>query len=199
MDENESAELVARWQTGDEQAADALFRRYAERLIALARTRLSEKLARRLDPEDVVQSAYRSFFAGARAGRYALEQSGDLWRLLVAITLHKLHHQVERHTSAKRAVYREQNVPNAGSIGSIPVAALAAEPSPAEAVALADELEQVMRALNSQQRQVLERRLHGATLDEIAAALQCSQRTVRRVMNQIREYLDSYYREHCQP
>ena len=35
-----------------------------------------------------MQSAYRSFFVGVREGRYALERGGDLWRLLVALTLH---------------------------------------------------------------------------------------------------------------
>src|SRR5262249_16649412 len=60
-----SAELLSRWRKGDEEAASALFRRYAEQLIVLARGHLSEKLAHRLDPQDVVQSAYRSFFTGA--------------------------------------------------------------------------------------------------------------------------------------
>ncbi len=57
-----SAQLLIRWREGDQAAADALFRRYAERLIGLVRLRLSEKLARRVDPEDIVQSVYRSFF-----------------------------------------------------------------------------------------------------------------------------------------
>src|SRR5437879_3375640 len=102
-----SAELMARWRQGDQEAAEELFRRYAERLLALARSRLSARLARHVDPEDVVQSAFRSFFTGARADRFALRRSGDLWRLLVAITLHKLQHQVERHTAGKRTAVRE--------------------------------------------------------------------------------------------
>src|SRR5947209_20413942 len=105
--DNLSADLVMRWRDGDQRAAGELFERYAERLIALASSRLSARLARHVDPEDVVQSAYRSFFVGARDGRYVLGRSGDLWRLLVAITLHKLQHQVERHTAGKRSVVRE--------------------------------------------------------------------------------------------
>src|SRR5262245_34099594 len=101
--------LLDRWRAGDQQAAAELFRRYADRLIALARSRLSRKLAQRVDPEDVVQSAYRSFFADTRAGRYALERGGDLWQLLVAITLHKLQLQVKKNNRQKRAVEREQN------------------------------------------------------------------------------------------
>ena len=61
-----SVRLVARWQAGDQQAAAEMFHRYAERLTALARSRLATKLASRVDPDDVVQSAYRSFFADLR-------------------------------------------------------------------------------------------------------------------------------------
>src|SRR5262245_48945137 len=80
--------LLARWRDGDQQAATDLYQRYADRLIALARNYLSAKVAPRLDAEDVVQSVVRSFFHRARAGRFAVDQSDELWRLLVAITLH---------------------------------------------------------------------------------------------------------------
>ena len=78
MADHESAALLARWRDGDQQAAAELVQRFTGRLLALARGQLSDKLARRVDPEDVVQSAYRSFFAGARADRYVLQRSGDL-------------------------------------------------------------------------------------------------------------------------
>ena len=57
--------LLERFRSGDELAAEALFSRYFERLTSLARTRLSSSLKRRTDPEDIVQSVYRSFFIGA--------------------------------------------------------------------------------------------------------------------------------------
>ena len=47
-----SAELLARWRAGDEQAAGKLWRRYAVRLIALARKRLSASMNRHVDAED---------------------------------------------------------------------------------------------------------------------------------------------------
>src|SRR5262245_21331099 len=101
--------LLTRWQAGDQEAATLLFRRYAGQLIGLARSRLSGKVNQRFDAEDVVQSAYRSFFLRARAGQYDCEKDDDLWQLLVSITLHKLHHHVERHTARKRAVKAEMN------------------------------------------------------------------------------------------
>ncbi len=92
-DHGTSAELLARFQDGDDRAAEEIFERYIDRLTRLARSRLSPKLAHRLDAEDVVMSAWRSFFVAAGAGRFSLKRSGDLWRLLVSITLHKLYRQ----------------------------------------------------------------------------------------------------------
>jgi RNA polymerase sigma-70 factor (ECF subfamily) len=187
--EERSAELMARWRGGDQQAAGALFRRYAERLVALARSRLAARLNRHFDPEDVVQSAYRSFFGAARAGRYALRRSGDLWRLLVAITLHKLRHRVERHEAGKRAVTREEHFGGESSLFGLGVRAFAKEPSPSEAAALADTLEQVFRGLEPLQRRMAELRLQGYALEEIAALVHRSERTVRRLMEQVKERL----------
>ena len=63
--------LLERFRGGDDLAAEAIFARYFDRLTALARSRLSARLARRADPEDIALSAYRSFFVEAREGRYA--------------------------------------------------------------------------------------------------------------------------------
>lgn len=186
---NQSADLMMRWRDGDQQAARELFLRYAERLLALARSRLSAKLARHVDPEDVVQSAYRSFFVGARDGRYILERSGDLWRLLVAITVHKIHGQVERHTAGKRAIARELAPGDESGLFGLQAVALAREPTPADAAALADTLEHVLGGLESRERRMVELRLQGYRLEEIAAELQRSERTVRRVLEQVKHEL----------
>ncbi len=185
----QSADLVARWRDGDEAAAGELFHRYAERLIALARSRLSERLARHVDPEDVVQSAYRSFFTGARAGRYVLARDGDLWRLLVAITLHKLQHQVERHTAGKRNPARACPAGPRDNLLGLEAEVPDREPTPAEAAALADTLEQLFRGLEPVERRMVELRLQGWRLEEIAAQLQRSERTVRRLLERVKERL----------
>jgi RNA polymerase sigma factor (sigma-70 family) len=190
MTDERSGDLIAQWRQGNEQAAAELFHRYASQLVALARSRLSAKLNRRLDPEDVVMSAYRSFFAGARQGQFEVERGGDLWRLLVTMTLHKLHRQVKRHSRDKRAVARERDATNGSGMSSFEAQLQAREPSPLEAAALADELEMMMAHLEPLQRRMLELRLQGYNLLEIAAATQRTERTVRRVLDLIRDLMD---------
>lgn len=181
--------LVARWRGGDQQAAEKLFGLYAGRLIALAQGRLSNRLAGRVDAEDVVQSAYRSFFSGARADRFSLQHGGGLWRLLVAITLHKLSDQVDRHTAERRTVDAERHFAGEDSLVALGARLAVRNPSPVDAIALADELEQVMRSLEPQPRRILELRLQGHDLAEIATQVACSERTVIRVLKRIKEQL----------
>lgn len=186
-------QLVSRWRSGDQAAANELFQRYADKLIGLAHRRLSTQLAARIDAQDVVQSVYCAFFVGARDGRFVLEQSGDLWRLLVAITLHKLRRQVERHTADKRNVGAERQLHDPESMYGISYQALAREPSPEEAVALTDTLQEIMAGLDPVQRHMVELRLQGYSVGEIVLETQRSATTVRRVLDRFREKLGVDY------
>ena len=178
--------LMERYRAGDESAADALFSRYFERLTLLARSRLSAWLASRTDPEDVVLSVYRSFFVHAREGRFELRRGGDLWRLLAAITKHKLLRQARRHDADRRAVAREVPLESADE-GRFFLRGQ--EPTPEDTVALADELESVLARLDRFARRVLELRMQGAQLSEIAEDTGRSERTVRRALGQLRELM----------
>jgi RNA polymerase sigma factor (sigma-70 family) len=163
-------------QAGDERAAGEVFGRYVERLTRLARSRLAARLAARVDPEDIVQSAYRSFFVAARRRRFVVEESGDLWRLLVEVTLHKLYRQAARHQAQRRNVARDR----AASDGSVWQRVAAGEPTPEQAAIATDELEAVLTKLPPRGRQVVELVLQGYEQREIAAKLGCAERTVRR-------------------
>jgi RNA polymerase sigma-70 factor (ECF subfamily) len=190
-----SVNLIARWRRGDETAATELFQRYAERLLSLAHRHLSSRLGQRVDAEDIVQSVCQSFFTGARDGRYVLDRSGDLWRLLVAITLHKLNDKYRRHTADKRSLTREQTLHAEDSRFGLSIQAAANEPSPEEAVTLADLVEHVMRTLDPVERRILELRLQGNSMEEIVAVTNRCRHTVRRVLRDVRQHLEEWYPE----
>lgn len=190
MDGHETRDIFDRFRSGDEDAARQVVDRYLTRLVALARSRLSEKLARKVDPDDIVQSALRSFFVRARDGQYAIERAGDLWALLAAITKHKLLKKARHYGQQKRDAGVEQPI-----IGADNNAAFAGQPPEAEAIALADEVEAMMRELDPLQREMLELRLQGKPIPEVAAAVQRSERTVRRFLGSFRDQLEERFKE----
>src|SRR5262249_16338172 len=95
-------------QQSDDEAARRVFERFAGRLIALARSQLDERLRQKVDPEDVVQSAFRSFFHRCGDGRFTLDSWDGVWSLLVLITLRKCGKQVDYFLAQARDVRREQ-------------------------------------------------------------------------------------------
>jgi RNA polymerase sigma factor (sigma-70 family) len=179
-----SDELLRRLGKGDEDAAQHVFHEYLERLTALARSRLSSRLGSRIDPDDVVMSAYRSFFVRARRGDFELTEGRDLWHLLAEITLHKLYRQSAHHAAQRRSVQRETS-----DATGAPPQAISHEPPPEGAALLADELSAVMAELSADERAALELRLQGMELEAIAKSLGKSERTVRRWLDTAKDSL----------
>ena len=156
-----------------EDAAGELFRRYSERVLRFLRPRLTDRLAGRVEPDDVAQSVFNSFFRGVRDGGFTFHQREDVWRLLVGIAVHKLHNQCRRHHAAGRDVSRE--------VADPVFEAVARDPTPDEAAAVGDELEHSLRSRTARDREIIERYVGGEPQEQIAAAVNWSQRTVRRV------------------
>jgi DNA-directed RNA polymerase specialized sigma24 family protein len=96
---------------------------------------------------------------------------------------------VERHTADKRSINLEEPLAEPNSLMGIPAEMWAREPSPAEAVMLAETLEEVLRGLKPDQRRMVELRLQGHTLPQIAVQTQYSLATVERLLDRVKRRL----------
>jgi RNA polymerase sigma-70 factor (ECF subfamily) len=175
------AELMARLRSGDADAARAVFDRFARRLVALAASRLPPALAPKVDPEDVVQSVFRSFFLRHRDARLAPESWDRLWILLTVLTVRKCGHQVEYFRASRRDLRREA-FPRPASDSAPDWDAAAPDPTPLEAALLAETLQQVLDDLRPDQRPIVLLRLQGYTHREISEQVSRTERTVERVL-----------------
>jgi RNA polymerase sigma-70 factor (ECF subfamily) len=193
-DDDEFDELMARLRGGDDDAAAEVFHRFARRLVALARSRLDERMRGKVDPEDVLQSVFRSFFTRQRDGQFDVESWGGLWGLLAVMTVRKCANRVAYFRAACRAADRERGpAPAEGS--DAPWEAMADEPTPSEAAALTETLEALMRGLEDRDRGILTLHLQGYTIPEISEQTGRSERTVCRVMDRVRNHLRRMDRE----
>lgn len=184
------ARLMARLRSGEDAAAREVFERFAGRLVALARGRFNRVLARKVDPEDVVQSAFKSFFVRHREGKLEVGDCGGLWNLLTLITLRKCADRAEYFLAERRDAAREVTGSAGGDSPDAWLVALDREPRPEEAVILAETVERLFREVGAHERPVLELSLQGYTASEIGARLNRAERSVRRLREHIRERLE---------
>jgi len=176
-------DLIAAFKAGSESAAGELFDRYCEKLMRLARRRIGQRMAARVDPEDVIQSAFRTFFVRVRNDEFTFEGENDLFKLLVRLTVNKALRQIAYHRAAKRNPGKEAGQ---GSDDQDVMAGLVAhEPAPEVAVAVIEELERFLGQLPDFDRRVLELKLQGNTTTEIAEELGSYDRKIRRVLERI--------------
>jgi RNA polymerase sigma-70 factor (ECF subfamily) len=180
MDEADStADLVERLRSGDPDAAEKLFARYARQLTQVAERHLSRKVAGREDGEDVVQSVFRTFFRRSVRGEFQIDSSAKIWRLLVQITLRKARAKARHHTAEARNVGAEAASDDSAWLLDV----ASQEPGPEEAAILVDQIEVLLRGLPAQYCQILEMRLQGQAVADIAEKLNVSRQSVYRALS----------------
>ena len=186
----DSIDLLNRIQGGDEAAATELFDRYVGRMIALAGSRLSSAMKRRVAPEDIVQSACRSFFRNAAENKFEMQQPGQLWGLLAAITINKVRDQAKFHSAQKRNVSSESSMNASRSCYGLVPATLVDEPTTAEVAEMEEQLARILNGMPGLKRSIFELYLQNQSPAEIASQVRRSMRTVRRTLEEIRTELE---------
>jgi RNA polymerase sigma factor (sigma-70 family) len=180
---------------GDREVLHEFWGRYGQLLHDVADRHLAPNLRRRVGPEDVAQSACRTFLRRARDGEFRLQDSEDLWRLLCAITLTKVREQTRFHLRQKRGLAQEVHADAAGGGEPSAFGAVAPGPTPAEAAEFADQLQKVIATLDDEEKQILDLKLQDFTHVEVAERLGCSERTVRRVVKKLQARLARAFEE----
>jgi RNA polymerase sigma-70 factor (ECF subfamily) len=163
-DADAHADLIRRVRAGDADAAEELWRRYEPLLRREVRLRLRDPRLRRLfDEGDVCQSVMASFFVRAAAGQFDLDRPEQLQRLLLQMGRNKVTTHARKHLAQRRDFRLVEPSPDAAD------AAAGADPSPSQAVAWRDLLQQFRDRLDEEERQLADLRARGHSWPEIAA------------------------------
>lgn len=165
---------------------EAIFDQYSQRLVALAQRNLSVRLQGRVDGEDIAQSVLRTFFRRSELGEFQIDASTDLWKLLVKITLNKVHNQARHHQADKRNLNREQTPEQDCDFEFF----VSREPNPADAAELVDQLERLLDGLPEAHREIFGLVVQGYSRTEVAEKLKVSRMTVHRVLDLLRGKLE---------
>ena len=191
---NSFAEFLARLLSGEDAAAQELFGRFTHQLTALALRHIDAGLRHKVDPEDVVQSAYKSFFVRYGPGNLDVVNWNSLWGLLTLITVRKCAERAAYHRAGCRDAAREVSPPR-GDEAAPWLEPLGREPTPLEAAVLTETVEQLLADLDEEERPILELSLQGYTTREIGERLGRAERTVRLLREGVRLRLERMQRE----
>ncbi len=176
--------LIKRIQLGDDDAATALFHRYAVRIRGLAHKQTSPELRLRFDDDDVMQSVFRTFFRRVARGSYNLPDGDELWGLLLVITLNKVRALAGRHRAVRRSVqstspltHHDIQFPSTGNHDQQSAAMLVLT------------LREFADELTPDERTILDLRMQGFGVTEIASQCGRTRRTVERILQKLRHSL----------
>ena len=182
MKNNSSEKLLAGYTDGSpSESFDASLKihsRYKNRLILLAKKRLLGVLKSKIDPDDIAQEVFTTFFAMADQNEVRWKERGDLWRLLAGIAINKVKQQFEHYSTLKRDLKAESRLPNTAlQVGERDVSELT------------ELVEHVLESEKPLVTTILNLRLAGFSSEEIAERVGRSTRTIRRLLESLKAKL----------
>jgi DNA-directed RNA polymerase specialized sigma24 family protein len=184
-----------------DEAARIIWERFSTRLQSLVRRHLDNRIRRREDEQDILQSMYASFCTGQLEGMSPPSSREELWKLLVRITMCKVVNTAHRHMAARRDVRRERADAKARRPGDslFPRWMLEhvdrAQPSPEEKLIVLEEIKRLLQALPEELRAIVLWKLEGFTNADIASKMGRTVRCVELKMQLVRKRLESGSRD----
>ncbi len=177
----------AQMQSGDQQAATALWAHFFPRLLGLARHVLRTHKLSTVQPEDAAQSAFASFWHRTEQGGFVQNLNrNDLWKIMATITVRKARRHLARELTDKRGggqVRNESSLPS-GSDGEFRFDKEFAGLRSGEFDLACEEL---LGSLETNElRSIAVYKLMDYTNREIAVLLQCTERRIERKLQVIR-------------
>jgi RNA polymerase sigma-70 factor, ECF subfamily len=176
--------ILTELKAGDNVPFVKLFDMYSTRLKALARERIGHRLRGQGEESDILQSLWLSFDRRVKDGEFdRLSGWGELWSLLACITVRKCVDRIRYFTALSRMA--------PDRTGAYAIERVDGEPTSEEDAIYEEEFQGLMSRLNDRDRHILTLHLQGSDLEEIAASSGWSERTVARVLGNIREELEA--------
>jgi RNA polymerase sigma-70 factor, ECF subfamily len=191
LSEPSDQQLLEELRSGSHEAATTLYRRYAKRLRQLIRSKCSAALARRLDADDILQSVFHAFFKGAKGGCYQVPAGEEIWPLLLVIALNKIRTQGSYHRAAKRDIRLTCGLEDSTVLRQAVQELETHEPKPLLQLVANEAMERIPPSM----REIIQLRLAGHEVEEIAQLVGRSKRTVERILQTCRQQLSELLEE----
>jgi RNA polymerase sigma-70 factor (ECF subfamily) len=181
------ATFLTRIQAGDEDAARELLSRYEAEVRLVVRRQLPRLLRSRFDSLDFLQSVWGDFFQRVRNGPAEFHDERHLVGFLARAAKNKVIDEYRRAASQKGNMHREE--PLWGD-GQRPRDLAAAGASPSQVAEAREAYDRLLVLLPTDRRTILTLKAEGLSSREIGDRLGVSERTVQRVLEDLRRRVE---------
>jgi RNA polymerase sigma factor (sigma-70 family) len=182
QEESELRRFLARIRDGDDDAARELLQRYEAKVRLVVRRQLPRLLRSRFDSLDFVQSIWKSFFRRIKTSPTALEDAENLVGFLARAARNKVIDEYRRASSHKQDMRREESMWEGTEPRELPDNC----DTPREVAEANEALRRLREMVPESRRMIFDLKAEGLTAIEIATRLGLSERTVRRVIENLR-------------
>jgi RNA polymerase sigma-70 factor (ECF subfamily) len=141
---------------------------------------MADPLRAQVEPEDIVQSVFKSIFRGMNAGVYEAPAGGSLWHLIAVIAVHKVRKNASRRLAEKRDARKTQSLDDFD--GDLDTEQLSPE-------AMECAIREAVEGLKESEQEIVMLRVQGYSVEEIAQRVNKSRRTTERLLQSARESL----------
>lgn len=171
-------DLLTSARGGSHSAVLALLETCSPRILRSIRKKLTQRMRRRLDSEDVAQAVWASFFKGPlEPNKFAT--LAELTAYVEKMAMNKVADVNRKQRRSRRDVGRDV------ALDSQVVEQLTSNvPTPSQVVSENEEFGRLLDARSDRHRRILELKTAGATYEQIGEALEMHPSSVRRIVSQ---------------
>lgn len=181
--EDSFAQLMERVRAGSDEAAEEMLQLCRPQIYRIVRRRLGKELRSQYDSDDFVQSVWQAFFEH-RSRILQFSQPDSLVAFLSQVASNKVVNACRKRLSGGKEHSKREPLLNDVKPGSDELTSQ--DPTPSEAVIKQEDWDQLVEGQSDRQRKMIEMRANGARVADIAAELNVSPRTVRRVFEKLK-------------
>ena len=176
--------LLRQMQDGSHEAAWTIVQTFGPQIRAVVRRQMSQRLRSLYDSEDFVQSVWASFLL-MQPKLSTIDRPEQLIALLSTIAKNRVIDEARRRIKTIKHG-RHKEVPLGSRECDEALALANTSPSPSAHTIARETWNQLIADVPDYYRVIIERRVAGATLTEIATQLDMNERTIRRAIKTIR-------------
>ncbi len=192
MDDDDLAGLIERVKAGDPDAIRDLIQRFEDDVRTIVRVRLPQSLRSKFDSMDFVQAVWQSVLTkdDPDLGRFTNAQ--HFRGFLAGVARNKVFEEHRRRTRTRKySLKREEPLYIRRGDRELPREVPAPDPTPSQDAQAHDRFAQLVAGRSAQEAEVVELRRRGLTFEEIAAQTGLSERSVRRIIEAIRQRMEA--------